>query len=149
MSTPPFVINAQYIKDLSFENPDPTKNLLPNEKSPDISVGIDVQAQGIAENTYEVTISIQADAKREKDRLFLIELSYSGVFTVEDKAFQSEKKLRPLLLIDCPQLLFPFARSVIANITREGGFPPLALAPVDFTALYEQQQTPPQKADSK
>ena len=139
MSTPPFVINAQYIKDLSFENPDPTKNLLPNEKSPDISVGVDVQAQGIAENTYEVTLSIQGDAKRDKDRLFLVELSYSGIFTIEDKAFQAEEKLRPLLLIDCPQLLFPFARAVIANITREGGFPPLALAPVDFTALYEQQ----------
>ncbi|MCP4924261.1 MAG: protein-export chaperone SecB [bacterium] len=149
MSTPPFVINAQYVKDLSFENPDPTKNLLQNDKSPDISVSIDVQAQGIAENTYEVTVSIQADAKREKDRLFLIELSYAGVFTVEDKKFQSEEKLRPLLLIDCPHLLFPFARAVIANTTREGGFPPLALAPVDFTALYEQQGQSKKKAASK
>lgn len=134
---PPLTINAQYIKDLSFEHPNPVKTLQPSESQPDINVNIDVTAQNVQESTFEVVLTIKADAKRDNEPLFISEIHYAGLFTLG--ADLPKEAVHPVLMIECPRMLFPFARSVIANITREGGFPPLSLNPIDFAALYHQQ----------
>ncbi|NCP61676.1 MAG: protein-export chaperone SecB [Alphaproteobacteria bacterium] len=134
---PPLTINAQYIKDLSFEHPNPVKTLQPSEAQPDINVNIDVTAQNIQESTFEVVLTIKADAQRDNEPLFISEIQYAGLFTLGEDL--PKEAVHPVLMIECPRMLFPFARSVIANITREGGFPPLSLNPIDFAALYHQQ----------
>ena len=134
---PPLTINAQYIKDLSFEHPNPATSLQPSDVQPAIDINVDVGADNIAENTFEVTLTIKANAKRGEDVLFISELQYGGIFTLG--ADIPKEAVHPVLMIECPRLLFPFARSIIANTTREGGFPPLSLNPIDFAALYHQQ----------
>ena len=135
---PPFSINAQYVKDLSFENPNPLKSLAnDNTKQPDLNVNVDVSAQGVGQDAYEVTLKITAEAVRDSQKVFIVDLDYSGVFTINNVP---EDQVAPLLLIEGPRFLFPFARNVIADATREGGFPPLALAPIDFLSLYQAQQ---------
>lgn len=142
---PPLTVNAQYIKDLSFEHPNPVKTLQPSESQPDININIDVTAQNIQETTFEVVLTIKADAKRDKEVLFISEIQYAGLFTLG--ADLPKEAVHPILMIECPRMLFPFARSMIANVTREGGFPPLSLNPIDFAALYHQQME--QAADKK
>lgn len=137
----PIIINGQYIKDLSFENPTPLESLSNSKEMPEISVNVDIKANGIQDNTYEVALSISADAQRkdqngEKKRMFLVELEYSGVFTLN---IPDQNTIHPILMIECPRLLFPSARSLIATITREAGFPALSLNPIDFAELYRQQ----------
>ena len=134
---PPLTVNAQYIKDLSFEHPNPVTSLQASETQPAIDINIDVGADNVQENTFEVTLTIKAEAKRDADVLFISELQYGGIFTLGEDI--PKEAVHPVLMIECPRLLFPFARSVIANITREGGFPPLSLNPIDFAALYHQQ----------
>ncbi len=133
----PIFNNAHYIKDLSFENPGILKNLMEPGKAPQIAVNIQVEVKNMAPSVFEVVLLIEARADVEKEFLFLAELSYGGIFTLEESI--TEEDSRPLLLIECPRLLFPFARSIIANVTRDGGLPPLLLNPVDFAALYRQQ----------
>tara|TARA_R110002095_G_scaffold91585_1_gene79971 strand:+ start:4986 stop:5468 length:483 start_codon:yes stop_codon:yes gene_type:complete len=134
---PPLTINAQYIKDLSFEHPNPVKTLQPSESQPEININIDVSADNIQESTFEVVLTIKADAKRDNDVLFISEIQYAGLFTLGEAI--TKEAVHPVLMIECPRMLFPFARSIIATITREGGFPPLSLNPIDFAALYHQQ----------
>lgn len=136
LPTMPFVINGQYIKDLSFENPNPLKTLVESKENPAINVSIDVQAQPVADKSYEVTLQVHADAKKEDICMFIIELTYAGIFTIEET---DKQKVHSTLLIKCPQMLFPYARSIVANTTREGGFPPLSLSPIDFAQLYKEQ----------
>jgi len=125
----------QFVKDLSFENPG---NSGP-ETRPNIDLGIDVSAipheQG--EGIYEVSLKLNAKAQAETTTLFVIELDYGGLFQVQN---MGEADTEAALLIECPRLLFPFARRVIAEITREGGFPPLLIDPVDFVQLYRSQK---------
>ena len=137
--TLPITIHAQYIKDLSFENPSPIASFT-NETSaqPNISVGIQAKADNLGGRNFEVVLEIRIDATRDKAPLFLTELSYAGIITLGDSV--SEDEAGPLLMIEAPRLLFPFARNILADVTRDGGFPPLMLAPVDFAALYEQQK---------
>lgn len=130
------VVNAQYVKDLSFENPRAPASLVAGKEQPKIEVKVNVNARGLQEQIYEVTLEIQADAKVAEGQAFIAELIYAGVFTV---ANVPQEVLRPLLLIECPRLLFPFARGIIADVTRDGGFPPLFLSPIDFVALYRRQ----------
>lgn len=135
---PPFSINAQYVKDLSFENPNPIKSLSAENKSqPDLNVNVDVSAQAVAKDAYEVLLKITAEATRGKEKVFIVDLDYAGIFSLNDVP---KEHIPPLLLIEGPRFLFPFARNVIADATREGGFPPLALAPIDFLTLYQAQQ---------
>jgi preprotein translocase subunit SecB len=127
---------AQYARDLSFENPSP---LTTGQGAPNIELGIDVKAdpgpQG--ENLYGVELRLSARAKRQDTVVFIIELVYAGVFELQDARPQD---VEPMLLIECPRLLFPFARRIIAEVTREGGFPPLLIDPIDFLGLYRQQK---------
>lgn len=137
--TVPITIHAQYIKDLSFENPTPVASFTnENNAQPNISVGIQAKADNLGGRNFEVVLDIRIDATREKNPLFVTELSYAGIITLGDDV--SEEAAGPLLMIESPRLLFPFARNILADVTRDGGFPPLMLAPVDFAALYEQQK---------
>ncbi len=109
-------------------------------------MNFDVSARGVGENTFEVVLNISAEAKLKGETAFLTELSYGGVFTLQDIPAEH---VRPVLLIECPRLLFPFARNIVAEATRDGGFPPLLINPIDFAELYrrqfaQQQQQRPQ-----
>ena len=135
---PAIRVMAQYVKDLSFENPTPL-GFGPGQDSPAIELGIDVKADPFPKqpNAYEVTLRLSAQANREEQVVFIAELIYGGLFQLEGAA---ESDVEPILLVECPRLLFPFARRIMAEITREGGFPPLMIDPVDFLALYRQQR---------
>jgi preprotein translocase subunit SecB len=129
-------INAQYTKDFSFENPNAPASLQPKEQQPSIAVNVDVSANRVTESDlYEVVLKINADAKRDTEQLFLAELTYAGLFTIKNVP---QEQVTPLLLIECPRLLFPFARNIMAEATRDGGFPPLLIQPVDFAAMFRQ-----------
>ena len=125
-------INGQYIKDFSFENPN-SPHSLQTKVEPSIEISIDVGAKKLFEAVYEVALTISVKGTDEEKPLFVIELVYAGVFTFSN---MTDDKLQPSLLIDCPRLLFPFARSIIANVTSDGGLPPLLLQPVNFAQLF-------------
>jgi preprotein translocase subunit SecB len=132
---PQFAVLAQYIKDFSFENPNSPGSLSQQDKQPTISVQINVGASNIGGSDFEVQLSIEAKAEGDKGLLFGVELLYAGVFRIENIPQES---MHPFVMIECPRLLFPFAREIIAATTRNGGFPPLMLDPVDFVSLYRQ-----------
>ena len=133
---PQLAIAAQYVKDLSFENPGAPQTLLPSTQAPQIEVGVDVQARQLTEDRFEVDLKISANAKRGDQTLFLVELHYAGLFQLRNIPRDS---LQAVCLIECPRILFPFARRVVADATRDGGFPPLMLDPIDFVELYRRQ----------
>jgi preprotein translocase subunit SecB len=134
---PPPQLNvlAQYTKDLSFENPNAPQSLGPQPQQPAINIQINVGAQNLAPNDYEVTLQIEGKAENGGKVLFSFELAYAGIFRVQNVP---QENLHPLVMIECPRLLFPFAREIIATSVRDGGFPPLMLDPVDFVSLYRQ-----------
>lgn len=133
---PQLRVLGQYTKDLSFENPNAPKSLRGSSAQPKIDLAIDVNARSVEEDTFEVELSLSAKAERDGEALFIAELSYAGLFQIRNV---DERAREPFLLIECPRLIFPFARRVLADATRDGGFPPLMLEPVDFAALYRQQ----------
>jgi preprotein translocase subunit SecB len=132
---PRLSILTQYIKDLSFENPHAPAAIGQNAR-PEIQIGVEVQANQTGDGQYEVVIELRVDARAAETSLFVLELSYGGLFAL---ANIPEESLQPLILIECPRLLFPFARRIIADCTRDGGFPPLMLDPIDFVALYRRR----------
>jgi preprotein translocase subunit SecB len=136
-SAPQVRVLAQYVKDLSFENPDSPNALRGGLAAPNIDLSIDVQARKAAEDAYEVDLYIKAEAKRDNTVVFIGELRYGGLFQFVNVP---DEQLEPLLLIECPRTLFPFARRIMADVTRDGGFPPLFIDPIDFLALYRQQR---------
>lgn len=129
-------ILAQYVKDLSFESPGAPLSLRPRDKAPGISINVNVNANPIAENDFDVVLTLTARAGEGKEVLFNAELVYGGVFRLE--GFPQEHLL-PLLFIECPRLLFPFTRQIIAEATRNGGFPPLMIDPIDFAQMFQQR----------
>jgi preprotein translocase subunit SecB len=136
-SAPPLVINGQYIKDLSFEAPTaPGVYGLLQKEAPEIQIAIDVRGRNLQDAIYEVVLHVKAECKVAQTAAFIVELVYGGMFTINVAAEQ----LQPMLLVECPRYLFPFARTILADVTRDGGFPPLMLSPVDFTAMYMQSQ---------
>jgi preprotein translocase subunit SecB len=128
---------AQYIKDFSFENPDPLSALRGGQPAPAIDLGIDVQARRSPNDTYEVDLNINVRAQRESTVAFLCELKYAGLFQFVNVPADS---IEPLLLVEAPRMLFPFARRIVAEVTRDGGFPPLYIDPIDFLGLYQKQK---------
>ena len=131
-------VSAQYIKDLSFENPNSPKSLSNKDGTPDINVEINVYAKPLNTNIYEVSLSINGKAIKNKTKIFEIELVYAGVFILPDVSINKEDE-KKTVLIECPQLLFPFARSIISNVTRDGGFMPLVIQPIDFELLFMER----------
>ncbi|MEM8798408.1 MAG: protein-export chaperone SecB [Pseudomonadota bacterium] len=127
---------AQYVKDLSFENPRAPQSLQANQKQPEIDISVNVNAQPLNDNDFEVILKLDASAKTDGEILFSVELAYAGVFRITGL---EKDKLHPVIFIECPRLLFPFARQIVAEATRNGGFPPLMVDPVDFMSLYRQQ----------
>lgn len=135
--TPHLRVLAQYVKDLSFENPTAAAGVRAGEAAPAIDMGIDVNARPLQDGeAYEVDLRIGAKAMRGDDVMFITELVYSGVFQFVNVP---QDDIEPLLLIECPRLLFPFSRRLLAEVTREGGYPPLLIDPIDFAALYRAQ----------
>lgn len=132
-----FLVKGQYIKDLSFENPHAPHSLAAAGNRPAIDVSVDLKAQKLQDEIYEMTLHITARAVAEESTLFLVDLAYAGIFQLSNIP---DDRVEPLILIECPFVLFPFARRVIADVTRDGGFPPLMLDPIDFSALYVQNK---------
>lgn len=121
---------TQYIKDLSFENPGVGTPV----QRPQIDLGVDLQARRVSQpNHFEVVMKLRVTASQDEKPLFLLELAYGGIFEI---ANMPEDNLQPILLIECPRLIFPFARRIVADVVRDGGLPPLLIEPIDFAALY-------------
>lgn len=147
---PQMAVTAQYVKDFSFENPNAPQSLAQPSGQPKIEVNIDVKAKPLAPNNYEVELHIDIKASNAESTLFVIELVYAGVFTLQNVPAEN---LEAVCLIECPRFIFPFARRVVADATRDGGFPPMLIDPIDFAALYrhraqQKTSTAPAPADA-
>ena len=131
------IVNVQYVKDLSFESPRAPQSLLQPATQPAVEVNVDVKARNLGPEAYEVVLTINATARSGEDTVFLIELAYGAVVTIRNVP---EQLVGALVLVETPRLLFPFARAIIAEATRDGGFPPLMINPIDFGELLRRQQ---------
>jgi len=134
---PNLSIRAQYIKDLSFENPAAPQILMSGSERPKIDISIGVRSNRMSDTEYEVELQVNAKAEVAEKVAFVAELKYGGLFVLSN--FPQEQ-IQPVVMIECPRLLFPFARQILAGATRDGGFPPLMIDPIDFVALYRRQQ---------
>ena len=126
---------AQYIKDFSFENPGAPQSLQGPGQNPQLKVGVNVHAQARADEAYEVSLNLEVHAKSDSGVIYNVELIYGGLFHLRNIP---QNLLQPVLFVDCPTILFPFMRRVLADMIRDGGFPPLMLDPIDFGRLYAQ-----------
>jgi len=133
---PILIINAQYLRDLSFENPRAPESLIGQNAAPEVAVQIDVKARQLNPELFEVVLSLQVEARTGNDVTFLVELDYGAVVTIRNA---SPEVTAALILVEAPRLLFPFARAVVADATRDGGFPPLLISPVDFAELQRRK----------
>lgn len=133
----PIVVHAQYIKDLSFENPNSPESLRANLPAPKMDVNIGMDARKIEDkemkDLYEVVVNIRAEATRDETPVFIGEMQYGMTVTINDVP---EEQHHPMLLIEIPRLAFPYVRQIMSDLTMQGGYPPLLLNPVDFHALY-------------
>lgn len=135
--SPHISVNAQYIKDLSFENPNAPMSLGKSDVTPSVDLSLDIDVKRIAEtSSFQVALNISAKAVRGEEVAFIIELIYEGVFTL---ANIPEENYHFILGVHCPGMLFPFARRIIADVTQSGGFQPLMVDPIDFAALYHKR----------
>jgi preprotein translocase subunit SecB len=144
---PGFTVLAQYVKDLSFESPGAPLSLRGRQTPPAINIGVNVQARPLQPNEHEVELRLNAQAMDGTETVFAIELIYGGVFRLTNIP---DEALRMVTMVECPRLLFPFARQIISDASRHGGFPPLMIDPIDFGAMFrqrlaaeQQQQQPP------
>lgn len=137
-ATPQLSVVAQYIKDLSFENPNAPRSLGAGKEPPQIGIQINVNAAPMSDTDIEVVLKLDGKAETAGSLMFSFELIYAGVFRIRNVPQES---MNAAVMIECPRLLFPFAREIIANIVRNGGFPPLLLDPVDFVSLYQQRMS--------
>lgn len=140
---PQLTVVSQYIKDFSFENPNAPQSLVPRQEQPQIGIQINVGAKPLSDTDVEVGIKLEGKAEAAGTLLFRFELEFAGVFRLRNVPQES---LNPVVLIECPRLLFPFAREIVATAVRNGGFPPLLLDPVDFVSLYRQKMAQAQPA---
>jgi len=148
--TPPLVVNVQYVKDLSFEVPGAPQVYSTLRAQPQVNINLDVQARRVqdGQNVFEVSIMIRAEAHEAPaggngqtaavpPTVFVAELTYAGVFTLSGLP---DNAIEPVLLVECPRILFPFARNILSDVTRDGGFPPVLLQPIDFVALWQARR---------
>lgn len=142
---PQLNVIAQYTKDLSFENPNAPQSLAQQQGAPEISVQVNVNLRQLGESDFEVELLMDGTASEGSNTLFKFDLNYAGVFRIVNVP---EQEMHPILMIECPRLLFPFAREIVANAIRGGGFPPLLIDPIDFVGLYRQRMTEAQQQAS-
>jgi preprotein translocase subunit SecB len=147
----PLVINIQYVKDLSFEVPGAPQIYTQLRSQPQVGINLDVQARRLRDDqgVFEVALVIKAEAHDTSQQggngqasptgpvVFVVELTYAGVFTLTGLP---ENAIEPVLLVECPRILFPFARNILSDVTRDGGFPPVLLQPIDFVALWQARR---------
>lgn len=156
--TPPLVVNIQYVKDLSFEVPGAPHIYTQLRAQPQVNINLDVQARRVqdGQSVFEVTIMIRAEAHEASQAgngqtaavpptVFVAELTYGGVFTLTGLP---DNAIEAVLLVECPRILFPFARNILADVTRDGGFPPVLLQPIDFVALWQARRAQAQNQGS-
>ena len=147
---PPLTVNIQYVKDLSFEVPGAPQIFTQLRTQPQVNINLDVQARRVQEgqNVFEVSLMVRAEASQGASQgngqsptapstVFVAELTYAGVFTLTGLP---DNAIEPVLLVECPRILFPFARNILADVTRDGGFPPVLLQPIDFVALWQARR---------
>jgi len=159
--TPPLAVNIQYVKDLSFEVPGAPQIYSQLRAQPQVNINLDVQARRVqdGQNVFEVSIMIRAEAHESTTpggngqaaapvppTVFVAELTYAGVFTLTGLP---DNAIEPVLLVECPRILFPFARNILADVTRDGGFPPVLLQPIDFVALWQARRSQAQAQGGK
>lgn len=128
-----FRILAQFVRDFSFENPRAPESLRAGVAQPQIDMGVEMNARGRQDGLFEVDLKLSARATRDNETVFHVELLYGGLFAIQGVP---EAEIEPVLLIECPRYLFPFARRLIADVTSEGGFPPFLIEPIDFQGVY-------------
>lgn len=143
---PSLRILGQYLKDFSFENPNAPQSLAPQPNQPDINIAVNVNARNIGPNDFEVELHLDAKATGDGKMIFAAELLYAGIFKLEN---YPANILQAAVLIECPRFLFPFARQVLADATRNGGFPPLMLDPIDFVAMYQRRLATQQQGQAQ
>lgn len=127
---------AQYIQDLSFEVPNAPESLRNPPEGAQLEVNVNVDAKTMGNDMYEVSLKLEATAGSEEQVIYTMELVYGGVFELKEVP---QEMVQPALYIDCAALIFPFGRRIVADLTRESGFPPLLLDPIDFSNLYRQK----------
>lgn len=140
---PQLFVNVQYVKDFSFENPRAPQSLIQPAAQPEVAINVDVKGRNLNAEAYEVVLTINVNANAQGEPVFLVELAYAAVVTVRNAP---EPMLTSLVLVETPRIIFPFARAIIANATRDGGFPPLLINPIDFAELLRHQQPAEQSA---
>jgi len=143
MAMPQIGVLVQYVKDLSFENPSAPRSLAPSTQQPANNVQVNADASPGTDTDFEVSLRIEGKAESQGMLLFGFELVFAGIFRIQNVPPES---MQAVVLIECPRLLFPFAREIIATATRNGGFAPLLLNPIDFVALYRQRLAATQTA---
>lgn len=131
---PQIGVNAQYIKDFSFESPNAPQIFAPNQSPPELNMGVNVRTRPTGDHQHEVLLMLKLEAKLSGKTAFIAELTYGGIFTLPQLP---EEQVKLLLLIECPRLLFPFARAIMADAVRDGGFPQILITPIDFGMLYQ------------
>ena len=145
---PQLNVLGQYVKDFSFENPNAPRSLAPSQEQPQLNIQINVGVQQSGTTEFEVTLKLDGKAESKGSVLFAFDLTFCGIFRIQNIP---QEHVQPMVMIECPRLLFPFAREIVATAVRNGGFPPLLLDPVDFVSLYQQraaQMQPPQATTS-
>lgn len=135
-ATPRMQNLTQYVRDLSFENIAAQKGFVSSEGKPDIKVQFGIDAQQRAAEHYEVTLKVKVESEIAQTPIFILELDYGGIFQVQNVP---QEQIHPLLMIECPRLMFPFVRRIVSDVTRDGGYPPMNLDQVDFLALYRAE----------
>lgn len=146
-TAPSIALNGQYIKELHFDNSNSPASFVPGKEQPKIEIAINFNNRSVNENTYEVVLLIKAQAKSQDEgnmSLFDVKLDYAGLVTLNNITDESQEEA--ILMVHVPTLLFPYARHVLSNVTRDGGFQPLMLEPMDFARLHQERKA--QKEDS-
>jgi len=130
-------LGAQYIKDFSFENPHAPQIFNDMQVQPQMSMDVNVMSRSVGQGIFESVLKIRLESKLNTKTAFIVELSYAGIFTLPELP---EEQIKLFLLIEAPRLLFPYARAIMANAVRDGGYPNVAIQPIDFGALYASQR---------
>ena len=133
---PRFSVLTQFTRDFSFENPNAPRTLQPQAQAPRINLQINVNARQLSPTDYEVSLLLEGGAGEGADSLFKFELNYSGLFRLENIPVE---QVQPVIMIEGPRILFPFARQIVADAVRGGGYPPFYIDPIDFHALFLQR----------